>query len=195
MPSVTTRDTIMDIAERLVMTRGYNAFSYQDIAAEIGIKTASVHYHFAGKLALGVAVVRRYTAGVVALQQRLDADHVSTEPDKLKQYVGLFMRVSKTGTEICLCGALAAELASLPDELQQEVVAFFDVHEQWLARLLQSGRKRGHFEFTGSAKQMAGLMFSALEGALLVARGRRDPACFNAAVATLNRLIAPRSAA
>ena len=41
-----TADRILDIAERLVQTRGFNRFSYADIAAELGITTASVHYHF-----------------------------------------------------------------------------------------------------------------------------------------------------
>jgi AcrR family transcriptional regulator len=48
------------IAERLVQTRGYNGFSYADVAAELNISKASLHYHFPGKAELGEALIRRY---------------------------------------------------------------------------------------------------------------------------------------
>ena len=55
-----TRTRILDIAERLAQTRGFNGFSYADIAAELNVSTASLHYHFAGKAELGRALIARY---------------------------------------------------------------------------------------------------------------------------------------
>ena len=51
---------ILEIAERRMRQVGYNAVSYRDIAAEMGVKSASLHYHFPKKEDLGVALVRRY---------------------------------------------------------------------------------------------------------------------------------------
>ena len=48
-----TASRILDVAERLAQTQGYNGFSYADIAAELGITKASLHYHFASKADLG----------------------------------------------------------------------------------------------------------------------------------------------
>ena len=55
-----TAEQILDLAEMLIQTRGYSAFSYQDISDALGITKASIHYHFASKTDLGIAVVDRY---------------------------------------------------------------------------------------------------------------------------------------
>jgi TetR/AcrR family transcriptional repressor of nem operon len=48
-----TRTAILDVAERLVQARGFNGFSYADIAGELGLTRAALHYHFSGKAELG----------------------------------------------------------------------------------------------------------------------------------------------
>src|SRR5215207_1636211 len=55
-----TASRILDVAERLVQLRGFNGFSYADVAAELSITKASLHYHFAGKAELGEAIIGRY---------------------------------------------------------------------------------------------------------------------------------------
>ena len=57
-----TAARILDVAEVLVQTRGFNGFSYADIAAEMNITKAALHYHFAGKAELGEALISRYAA-------------------------------------------------------------------------------------------------------------------------------------
>ena len=59
---VDTATQILDVAERLVQVRGFNGFSYADVAAELKITKAALHYHFAGKAELGEALVVRYAA-------------------------------------------------------------------------------------------------------------------------------------
>ena len=43
-----------------MQVRGFNGFSYADIASELGITKASLHYHFPGKAELGEALIERY---------------------------------------------------------------------------------------------------------------------------------------
>ena len=59
-PAPSTRDHVLDVAERLAQTRGFNGFSYADIAAELKVTKASLHYHFPTKTDLGCALVQRY---------------------------------------------------------------------------------------------------------------------------------------
>src|SRR3954454_23736387 len=64
MPSERTSDTrerILDTAERLLQARGFNGFSYGDVAGELGITRAALHYHHPGKAELGEALIARYT--------------------------------------------------------------------------------------------------------------------------------------
>jgi TetR/AcrR family transcriptional repressor of nem operon len=55
-----TRTATLDIAERLVQDKGFNGFSYADVAAELGVTTAALHYQFRGKVELGEALIARY---------------------------------------------------------------------------------------------------------------------------------------
>src|ERR1051325_4062926 len=103
---------ILDIAERLVQRRGFNAFSYADVAKELKITTASLHYHFAGKAALGEALINRYSERFMAALDAIDAK----QPDavaKLNAYADLYTGVLN-GKRMCLCGMLAAEYSTLP---------------------------------------------------------------------------------
>ena len=73
-PRSNTAEEILDIAEMLIQTRGYSAFSYQDIATRLDIRKASIHYHFQTKSALGAAVVERYAARIESALAALIAD-------------------------------------------------------------------------------------------------------------------------
>src|ERR1700733_10309808 len=55
-----TAERLMDLAESHMRNAGYGGFSFRDLAAEIGIKSASVHHHFPTKATMAAAVARRY---------------------------------------------------------------------------------------------------------------------------------------
>src|SRR5262245_62186197 len=80
---------ILDIAERLVQVRGFNGFSYADVAAELHITTAALHYHFTGKPQLGLALIDRYAVRFGQALADLDATAASA-PDRLRGYVALY---------------------------------------------------------------------------------------------------------
>ncbi len=173
-----TRGAILDIAERLVQARGFNGFSYADIATELGITKAALHYHFAGKAELGEALISRYAARFAQALARIDADTASAF-DRLAAYTKLYLAVL-TEQRRCLCGMLAAEYQTLPDRMRDAVVAFFDANNGWLVRLLDEGRAQGTIRFQGQASAVAQMIVGTLEGAMLVARPYADPARFQA---------------
>jgi TetR/AcrR family transcriptional regulator, transcriptional repressor for nem operon len=178
-----TSTRILDIAERLVQTHGFNGFSYADIASELKISKASLHYHFASKADLGDALIRRYVArfgdALVAIDERSD-----DAPAKLEAYANIYADVLRAG-RMCLCGMLAAEYDTLPTPMRDAIVGFFDASEAWLMRVLEQGEQAGTLLFNGAAGDMAQTIVSSLEGALLVARPYGDVGRFEAAAARL----------
>lgn len=170
---------ILDIAERLAQTKGYNGFSYADIAAKLGVTKASLHYHFPSKEHLGRALIERYEAVFGAALESID--QLAAKPqERLRKYVELYDSVVRDD-RMCLCGMLAAEYATLPASMQVELKRFFDMNERWLTDVLQDGRRSGLFSFRESASERAGVILGALEGAMLVARSYDDPRRFQAA--------------
>jgi TetR/AcrR family transcriptional repressor of nem operon len=175
-----TETQILDAAQLLVQTRGYNGFSYRDLAEQVGITTASIHYHFPTKAGLGVALVRRHRQVFAVLRTRID-DEGRDPRAKLERFVSLFRQTLADDHRMCLGGILATEHATLPADLQAEVRGFFEDNEAWLARLIEAGRRRRQFRDAGPAPAAARALFAALEGALLAARAFGDLDRFDAA--------------
>jgi len=169
-----TAEKILDLAETLIQTRGYSAFSYQDISDSLGIRKASIHYHFPSKTALGIAVVDRYVARFGAALATLAADETRPSMAVLELYLEPYGRFADTTDRVCLCGALAGEILALPPEMRSRVEGFFRSHQEWLAKILKRGTARGEFQLVAPAGKQARFIFSALQGGLLVKRATGD---------------------
>lgn len=171
------------MAERLVQSRGFNGFSYADVASELGVTKASLHYHYPGKAELGEALITRYAARFAEALQQIDADDGDV-PEKLAAYAALYADVLKE-QRMCLCGMMAADYETLPPAMRAAVVQFFNDNEAWLERVLEQGASDGAVRYEGSARDEAQLIISALEGAMLVARPYGDAARFQVAAKRL----------
>lgn len=168
-PSAPTSDTatrILDCAQQLVQSRGYNAFSFRDLATVVGIKSASIHYYFPTKGDLAEALVVRYREGFNAQLARIERGG-SGPRAQLDEYFELIYQSFASNNLICLCGMMATDAASLPPDAQREVRGFFSDNENWLARLLQRGA--AEFHFAGAAPVVAASMFAGVQGAMISA--------------------------
>jgi TetR/AcrR family transcriptional repressor of nem operon len=183
-----TADRILEEAGQLAQQRGFNGFSYADIAAALKITKASLHYHFATKAELGRALIVRYTERFQAALDALEG----TPASMLRRYVKLYEDVL-VRDRMCLCGMFAAEYSTLPGPMRSELRRFFDKNEAWLARHLEHGRANGDFQYEGSALEMARMLTAGLEGAMLLARSFEQPERFSAtAERLLTELAVPR---
>jgi TetR/AcrR family transcriptional repressor of nem operon len=163
-----TRSRILDVGERLVQVRGFNGFSYADIATELTLTKASLHYHFPSKAELGEALIARYAERFAQALAAIDAS-LTLPPAKLHAYAGLYADVLRR-ERMCLCGMLAAEYQTLPGPIRDAIVAFLDDNETWLALVLEQGRDDGSLRFSNTAADTARSIVSGLEGAMLVSR-------------------------
>jgi TetR/AcrR family transcriptional regulator, transcriptional repressor for nem operon len=178
-----TATRVLDSAERLVQTRGFNGFSYADVAAELGITKASLHYHFPGKAELGRALIERYAARFAAALEEIDANG-DDAPAKLDAYARIYADVLRE-KRMCLCGMLAADYDTLSEPMRDAVIGFFDTNESWLAGVFEQGREEGSLRLDGSAREAARALVGGLEGAMLVARPYGEVPRFEAAATRL----------
>src|SRR5436190_14291096 len=156
-----TPSAILDVAERLVQVRGFNGFSYSDVASELGLTTAALHYHFAGKAELGEALIQRYAARFVDALAQIDT-RGGDPSTRLAAYADLYLEVLRD-QRMCLCGMLAADYQTLPKRMRDAVVGFFDDNESWLARVLEQGKADGTLHLAGSATEAAQTIVGGLE--------------------------------
>ncbi|GAC1431768.1 MAG: TetR/AcrR family transcriptional regulator [Chloroflexota bacterium] len=188
-PSPTDRQ-ILDAAQSLMQVRGYNAFSYADISDEVGVRKATIHYHFPGKADLARAVVARYRADTRAMMDAIDRE--TRDPRaKIEQYIALYGAMVHGGPRICLCAVLAAETPTLPAAVQSEVRGFFADHEAWLGGVLAEGVAAGTLRLPGRVEGAVLLLRAGIEGAMLTARAHGDPARFDAVTRRLLDTVVP----
>jgi TetR/AcrR family transcriptional repressor of nem operon len=176
MPKRDMAATLLDAAQELVQTHGYNAFSYRDLAQRVGIRTASIHYHFPTKGDLGAAMLERYRQKFLGALALLDEQFPDPKQarKKLERYVLLFHSTLKAGNRMCLGGMLATEYTALPAGVRREVKRFFDDTEAWLERTLAEGRRGAVLHYQGSPAAAAKALFALLEGAMMTARAYGD---------------------
>jgi TetR/AcrR family transcriptional repressor of nem operon len=184
-----TANQILDVAEQLVQIRGFNAFSYADVAGELGLTNAALHYHFPSKSELGEALVTRYAIRFVGVLAEID-ESLADPLRKLDAYVELYAGVLRR-QRMCLCGMLAAEYETLSEGMRDAVTLFFEKNEKWLAGVLQQGREDGTLSFAGSPLDEARSIVSSLEGAMLIARSFGDNKRFQSAASHLLTALRP----
>ncbi|MEO8998890.1 MAG: TetR/AcrR family transcriptional regulator [Rhodanobacter sp.] len=168
-----TAARVMDAAEALIQQRGYGGFSFDDVAEVVGIRKPSVHHHFRTKADLVAAVARRYTERFESALSAIDI--VRRDPlARLRAYVRLFALTYANDERLCVCGMLGAESDALPADVTAAVAAFFELNLDWLAAAFRDAQRSAQVTSAPRAAALAGLMLSALEGAMVVGRGARS---------------------
>ncbi|MFY0680689.1 MAG: TetR/AcrR family transcriptional regulator [Thalassovita sp.] len=129
-------EQIMDIAERDMRKNGFDAVSFRKIAAEIGIKSASVHYHFATKGDLSAAVTQRYSDRFIEVLGSASAPQ-ETAKDRIARLAAAYIASYQVNSSICLCAALGSVASHLPPETAQGVKGFYHRLIAWTETAMQ----------------------------------------------------------
>ncbi len=161
-----TRTDIIDLAEQLIRTKGYNAFSYKDISDELGIKNAAIHYHFPSKADLGQAMINR-------TRERFIDDTASwldlTPKKQLKAFIDVYQNSSQKNL-VCFMGALGPAFKTLPLIMQKELTEAGADIRGWLRQVLSTGKRTGEFNFTETVSEKSDLIISSLLSSLIIRR-------------------------
>lgn len=168
---------ILDIAEEMVREGGYNSFSFRNIATAVGIKSSSVHYHFATKEELGVALIQHYTDKfLLALGDPKELHAQQKNP--VQEYISAFRTELEQDKGMCLCGMLGAEADGLPERVVAEIRVFFQRNVDWLERA---------YSVNGDAQAKAHALktLALLEGAMIISNTHHDLALFDLATESL----------
>jgi len=188
-PGKDTKVEILDLAENLLLDRGFNGFSYANISSVLKIKNAAVHYYFPAKADMGVAIIQRARERFASWTQ--NQRMVAKPPaEKLEAFFRQYLRFLEAGQQVCLGGALETDFKTLPPEMQVETQKFASDILFWMEGVLEEGQEKQIFSFPGEARDQAILILSSLQGALQMARAVGS-SCLHLAMSQIRRLLAP----
>jgi len=188
-PLSDTARKIADTFQSMVMQRGFNAVSYGDIAKELGIRTASIHYHFPTKAELGATVLTRYRDNFKNAWADIDADEPESYVRAYESFMAPIRPVRDMEGVSCLFGVLGATQKTLCPNIQNILSGFFVEQEIWLTKVFKGGQKAGVFHFPGSATSFAKLFASALQGAMLIKKSTNNPEHFDTVIERLESML------
>lgn len=157
---------ILDVAENHMRKGGFDAVSFRDLATAVGVKSASVHYHFPQKADLGQAAVARYRERII--EALGDPSDSRSSIVKLKLLFAVYSRALKDGDSVCLCCMLGAEARYLPVDVAAEVRLFFESVTNWTQNALATDLSKA------KALEFAMHIISALQGAMVLSVALED---------------------
>lgn len=181
---------ILLVARRIMMERGYNGFSFRDVAAEVGIKSASIHYHFPTKADLAEAAAKDYREWCLQVLVDLSAPDA---PGLLSAYGDLFVAMLNVKGSVCLGGVLATDTATLPPSVKAEVERFFLGHHEWLSSVLQRGQKNGEIRPDVDPIAFAKTFVASVQGAMMISRATGNSRQLTETIDQLIHLVRPCS--
>jgi len=167
-----TRSEILRLADELVKSIGYNAFSYTDISKELHIKNAAIHYYFPSKSDLGIAVIQR---GIELFEEMTDSWKDMDCKLQLFNYITLHDDTKKH-YRACLFGSLALSYDTLPENMQKELQKLVTIIINWLTWLLNKGKEEKVFHFNESPQTKAYMIHASMLSALLMNKVLRNDA-------------------
>jgi len=150
------RTEIIQLADNLIRQKGYNAFSFYEISDKIGIKTASIHYHFPTKSDLGVAVIDQHMQNLNEMTETL---HTKSPLEKLDKFFSIYANIKKENN-VCLVGSLATDFQTLDPKVQHRLKSFSSLILDWVSEFLEEGKNDNVFEFEGPSRTKALMIIS-----------------------------------
>ena len=163
-----TREKIIELGENLIRSKGYNAFSYQDISSELGIKNAAVHYYFPSKENLGTSIVK---TNIQRFEEMIENMHNRSfdELHQIDTFIKIYIK-SHREQKLCIVGSLGPDFNTLSDTTKSELKRMTEIIVKWLTEILAAGKTKGVFSFKEDPHSKALLFLSSLVASLQLAR-------------------------
>ncbi|EMJ97660.1 TetR/AcrR family transcriptional regulator [Leptospira alstonii] len=185
-PVVDTREKIVTLARDYFQNVGFQSFSFQNIADDLGIKKASIHYHYPSKDELGLEILEVYYRDFEEYKKNIK------ERSPRVRLFGLFkLYDSYTGENgrICPFGVVGAEYHVLAQTIRDKTRVLHNQHRDFLIQTLDDGIKDGSFTLTLGVRDTADLFMSAIQGAMQISRIRMDKEYFPKTIKSLKLMI------
>lgn len=166
-----TKTQALELAKTYLQTMGFNGFSFQTIADALGIKKASLHYYFASKEEMGLALIKDYEEGYKAWVERVST---LTSQEKLEKMVKGFMKLTEKNHMICPLGVFSSDYHTVTAKIKKKSRDFHQLQRDWLIKTIDQGKKEGTIKKSLESDVAADWIMATLQGGVQVARLRGE---------------------
>ena len=187
--NTSTRDRILDEAERMFHLKGVYSTSISDLVEATGVQKGTIYHHFSDKQELAVSVVGR--AGEEFLSFIRDSVTGKTPRERIYSFLeAAYKKHEKLGfVGGCPFGNMALETSDTRPELATVVSEVFDDWAEILEREIREAQECGQIRDEFSSETLAHHVIAVLEGGIMQGRLRKDATIFKSNIECLKRFL------
>ena len=188
-----TRDAILTAAKRLMLIKGYNATSLDDLLGASGVGKGSFYHYFESKEDLGYAILDDIVTSFV--ERTLDPCFADPDGRPIAQIRCFLDRVVEAQRERacvggCPLGNLASEMSDVHEGFRERLASVFSVWRERLTLALRDAQRRGDVANDCRVETVAQFLVASLEGAILMTKVSKDIGVMEQCVGELKRYLA-----
>jgi 3-oxoacyl-[acyl-carrier-protein] synthase II/TetR/AcrR family transcriptional repressor of nem operon len=161
-----TKYQILKLADNYIRKDGFNAFSFRDISAQLGIKSASVHYHFPTKTDLAASVVEHNRS---LLLKTIEKNQHLAAPNQLQAFFSIY-DYYRTSGKICLIGSIASDYFTVEAPVREAIALLSQTMHQWVTTILEKGLQNNDFFFKAQPDVKAAMIIGNMLALLQLSR-------------------------
>ena len=186
-----TREKLLDAAERLMIRKGFEAASVDDICGMAGLTKGSFFHYFKTKNQIAAEAVKRFYA---RNSEMFRAAPYQKFTDPLKRVHGfldlvIYLAGNSKLAEGCLIGIVAQEMSATNPELRRTCADCFSVWASGLESDLQLAKAKHTPRAKWNARGLAEHFIAVFEGALILVKSKQDPRTLVESVEHLKRYV------
>ncbi len=171
-----TRKLALKRGHFYLQTVGFNGFSFQDLADDLGIRKASLHYYFSSKEDFGLALIKEYEDHFnIFIEKSAELPAI----EQMEKWIQFFYSMSKDHLRLCPLGVLSCELFSLTPKMQKQLVSFQSKQRLWTSKTLKKGIKEKTFQKNLNIPWATEMILAGVQGSLQISRIQKNPQIFS----------------
>ncbi|MZQ85279.1 TetR family transcriptional regulator [Paenibacillus sp. 5J-6] len=182
-----TKKQIVRLALELIREKGFLSIGYDDLAQQLGITRAAIHYHFEKKEDLGIAVTQMMIQDLIDLDTYVSSTRLTIE-EKLDHF--LIKQIEPfSEKQICSISSLQSDVESLPDSVKEKLQEVTKLELKVLVNIISEFKIDDVTADTEYIEELAATILSAVKGALLYRRVIGDSSLYPKVIKQIKRLL------
>jgi TetR/AcrR family transcriptional repressor of nem operon len=187
---ITARDKLVAAAQGLMLTKGYQPTSVDEIIATAGVSKGSFYHYFKSKEELGSAVAEDYLDQAVAVLGKGTYQDVA---DPLERAFAFIDHIETASTRLwnhgCMLGSFAIDLSGSHPVIATCLDQLMNKLEMRLEPLLAPVAAACTVAQPPSSRDLANHMMAVIEGGIVMAKAHGDPSRVAGAIHEFRRYL------
>lgn len=162
--ALSRKQQILEAAARILRTKSFSAFSYQDLADALEIRKASLHHHFRTKQDLALALIEHVEGNARRALASL-AEGGASAGEQLRRFLAAAEHTFGEGEgDVCCMRVLAVDAEDLAPETVARLASMGEGMHAHLAGLIAAAQRAGEVTAEGPPEALALMLIATIQG-------------------------------